>query len=111
MRVMKQRRHKPQRVHLHAYERLRSICAEIQKDRCPKLADLARLIERDQRTVQRNLEVLRNDFQAPLVYDHARRGFRFSDTSWRLPPIKLTEGELISFFAAERLLRASGCNL
>src|SRR6266446_1693923 len=44
----------PNRVHLHAYERLNRICAEIQRGGYPKKADLARLIERDPRTVQRD---------------------------------------------------------
>lgn len=95
----------PQRVHLHAYERLNRLCAEIQRGRYPTKADLARIIERSARTVQNDLRALVNDFDAPLAFDREKNGFYFTDPVWRLPPIKLTEGELVSFFAAERILR------
>jgi predicted DNA-binding transcriptional regulator YafY len=94
----------PQRVHLHAYERLRSICAEIQRGRYPTKADLARIVERHPRTIQRDLEALVNRFDAPLEFDQKKNGFYFTDPAWRLPPVALTEGELINFFAAERIL-------
>src|SRR5438309_9836706 len=93
------------RVHVHAYERLSRLAVELQKDRCPGISTLARIVERTPRTVQRDLEALRYRFEAPLVFDHSRRGYRFTDPAWRFPEVKLTEGELIAFFAAERILR------
>jgi predicted DNA-binding transcriptional regulator YafY len=105
---MKAHRSSPQRVHLHAYERLSSICAEIQRGRYPTKADLARIVERHPRTVQRDLEALVNRFGAPLEFDREKKGFYFTDPAWQFPQIILTEGELISFFAAERILRRLG---
>jgi predicted DNA-binding transcriptional regulator YafY len=105
---MKSHKPAPQRVHLHAYERLRSICAEIQRGRYPTKADLARIIERHPRTVQRDLEALVNRFDAPLEFNREKNGFYFTDSAWQFPQIILTEGELISFFAAERILRRLG---
>lgn len=96
------------RVHVHAYERLSRLVVEIQKDRCPSVSALARIVERTPRTVQRDLEALRYRFNAPLVFDRSRRGYRFTDPSWRFPEVKLSEGELIAFFAAERILRRLG---
>jgi predicted DNA-binding transcriptional regulator YafY len=98
----------PARIHVHALHHLAKICAEIQRGRYPKKRDLARLVERDERTIQRYLERLRDDFDAPLEFDRSRNGFYFTDPAWRLPEITLTEGELISFFAAERILRRLG---
>ncbi|MGQ4808077.1 hypothetical protein NKDENANG_01444 [Candidatus Entotheonellaceae bacterium PAL068K] len=96
------------RVHRHAYERLSRICLEIQRGRYPTKAELARLVERTPRTVQNDLRALRNDFEAPLAFDHSQNGFYFTDPAWRLPPLAITEGELIGFFAAERMLRRLG---
>jgi predicted DNA-binding transcriptional regulator YafY len=98
----------PQRVHLHAYERLSRLCAEIQRGRYPTKADLAHVVERSARTVQNDLRALVNDFGAPLEFDLVKNGWYFTDPAWRLPSISLTEGELISFFAAERILRRLG---
>jgi predicted DNA-binding transcriptional regulator YafY len=105
---MKAKSHTPPRVHLHAYERLRDLCLEIQRGRYPKKADLARIVERHARTVQRDLEALVTRFDAPLEFDREKKGFYFTDPAWRLPEISLTEGELIGFFAAERILRRLG---
>ncbi len=108
--MLKMKSHKPspQRVHLHAYERLRQICAEIQRGRYPTKADLARIVERHPRTVQRDLEALVNRFDAPLEFNREKKGFYFTDPAWQFPQIILTEGELVSFFTAERILRRLG---
>jgi predicted DNA-binding transcriptional regulator YafY len=98
----------PARIHVHALHHLAKICAEIQRGRYPKKRDLARIVERDERTIQRYLERLRDDFDAPLEFDRERRRLYFTDPAWRLPEITLTEGELISFHAAERILRRLG---
>lgn len=98
----------PRRVHLYAYEQLSRVCAEIQRGRYPTKTDLARVVERHPRTVQRILAALVNDFDAPLEFDPKKNGFYFADPAWRLPRVALTEGELINFFAAERVLRRLG---
>jgi predicted DNA-binding transcriptional regulator YafY len=69
---------------------------------------LAHAVERSPRTVQNDLRALVNDFGAPLAFDPVKHGWYFTDPAWRLPSIVLTEGELISFFAAERMLRRLG---
>jgi predicted DNA-binding transcriptional regulator YafY len=101
---------KPQRVHLHAYERLREICVEIQMGRYPNKVDLSKKIERHPRTIQRDLDALRIRFDAPLKFDRRRNGFYFTDPDWRMPSIKLSQGEVISFFIADRILRRLGAS-
>src|SRR5262245_192932 len=100
----------PQRVHLHAYERLRRLCAEMQRGRYPTKKALAALVERSERTIQNDLRALVNDFDAPLAFDPVKNGWYFTDPAWRLPSIALTQGELIGFFAAERMLRRLGAS-
>ncbi len=96
------------RIHLEAYFRLQKLTAEIQRGHFPNKNDLAQVIERTTRTVGRDLRALVDDFDAPLAFDRARNGFYFTDPEWRLKAIQLTEGELVSFFAAERILRRLG---
>src|SRR5712691_3215768 len=98
----------PQRVHLHAYERLSRLCAELQRGYYPTKARLAHVVERSPRTVQNYLKALINDFDAPLEFDRVKNGWYFTDPAWRLPSIAMTQGELISFFTAERMLRRLG---
>jgi predicted DNA-binding transcriptional regulator YafY len=105
---MKRRGPHTPRAHIHAYERLIRIVGEIQKNRRPSVSTLARIVERHPRTIQRDIEALRDQFDAPLAYDRERRGYYFTDSSWSFPDVKITEGELIAFFAAERILRRLG---
>jgi predicted DNA-binding transcriptional regulator YafY len=105
MRDMKTFKTSPQRVHLHAYNHLSKLCVEIQRGRYPNKADLARVVNRSTRAVQNYIRALRDDWQAPLEFDIKKNGFYFTDQAWRLPSIKLSQGELLSFFIAERMLR------
>lgn len=95
----------PRRVHMHALARLLRICDEIRRGRYPNKPRLAELVERDERTVQRDLAELTNVYGAPIEFDRQRNGFYFTDPDWRFRAVEITEGELLAFFAAERMLR------
>jgi predicted DNA-binding transcriptional regulator YafY len=82
----------------------------IQMGSYPNKLDLAEKIERHPRTVQRDLEALRIRFDAPLEFDRSKNGFYFTDPDWRMPPIKLSQGEVISFFIADRILQRLGAS-
>lgn len=95
------------RVHLRALSRLNRIHQEIVAGRCPTTSRLAELLERSERTVKRDLSELRNGFNAPLRYDRAKGGWRYRDPGWEFSA-RITEGDLLAFFAAEHALRAVG---
>lgn len=95
------------RVHLRASSRLNRIHQEIVTGRCPTTGRLAELLERSERTVKRELRELRNGFNAPLHYDRAAKGWRYRDPGWEFQA-RITEGDLLAFFAAEHALRAVG---
>lgn len=96
------------RVHLRAQSRLKQIDEEISSGRCPSTRTLARRLERSERTVKRDLSFMRDQLGAPLVYDAARRGWRYTVPGWALPPYHFDEGELLAFLTAAEVLRATG---
>jgi predicted DNA-binding transcriptional regulator YafY len=96
------------RVHTRAVARLKLIHEEISAGRYPTVRSLAKLLERSERTVKRDLSVLRDQLNAPLVFDRAHHGFRYREPGWILPPYNFDEGELLAFFTAEHALRATG---
>jgi len=106
----KQTKHAPQsqRVYWGALLRLKKIRAELRPGFYPNRAQLAAATGYKIRSVQRDLDFLRNQYQAPIEYDRIHRGYFLTDPNWRLPEVPLTEGELISFFVAEQLLRQLG---
>jgi predicted DNA-binding transcriptional regulator YafY len=96
------------RAHLRAQQRLILIHEEISRGKFPNSATLARQLEISTRTAKRALEFLRVELNAPLKYEPGRRGYRYLNPGWQLPPVTLTEGDLLAFFIAENALRAIG---
>lgn len=69
---------------------------------CPSVASLATDLEVSERTIQRDIEQLRNLY-APLVYDRTRNGYRY-EGEYSLPRLQLTAGELAVLLIGQRLL-------
>lgn len=67
---------------------------------CPTLAEH---LETTVRTVERDIERLRDLFGAPLEYDRTRKGYHYT-APFDLPPMRLREGEAIALFLGQKLL-------
>ncbi|MCC6446495.1 MAG: WYL domain-containing protein [Armatimonadetes bacterium] len=86
-------------------ERLIWLDAQIQAGRYPQIRDLCESGEVTERTAYRDIEFWRNALQIPLVFDRRHNGYTYSDKSFALPAILMTEGEMLAFFVAEKVLR------
>ena len=53
-------------------------------------SDFIKEFEVSRRTVARDLDLLRDEERAPLVYDDARHGFRLTDETYTLPPVRIS---------------------
>lgn len=71
----------------------------------PNASTLARQLEVNTRTVHRDLEFLRDSLGAPLEFSHDHNGYYYRDPDFALPVLRLSEGELIALFLAERLMQ------
>jgi predicted DNA-binding transcriptional regulator YafY len=96
------------RLHLRLLARLQQIHEAISAGRCPSICELTRNTGLSERTIKRDLKALRDTFQAPLVYDRQRRGYRYENPGWELPPVRFTEGELLAFFTAHHIMKTLG---
>ena len=70
----------------------------------PNSTDFMREFEVSRRTVARDLDFLRDEERAPLAYDDARHGFRLTDETYTLPPVRISRKEAFSFGLARKLL-------
>ena len=61
---------------------------------------LATEFEVSARTIHRDLDVLRDDFHAPIEFDSSRRTFVLTEDEWQLRPVQLTESELFHLVVA-----------
>ena len=67
-------------------------------------SDFMKEFEVSRRTVARDLDFLRDEERAPLEYDDARHGFRLTDETYTLPPVRISRKEAFSFGLARKLL-------
>ena len=70
----------------------------------PNSSDFMEEFEVSRRTVARDLDFLRDEERAPLAYDDARHGFRLTDETYTLPPVRISRKEAFSFGLARKLL-------
>jgi predicted DNA-binding transcriptional regulator YafY len=87
------------------YERIVWFDREVREGKYPNAVHLSEKFEISIRTAYRDIEFLKYNFDAPLAYDATRRGFYYTDKNFVLPAILLTEGELLSLFVGEKVLR------
>jgi predicted DNA-binding transcriptional regulator YafY len=70
----------------------------------PNSSDFMKEFEVSRRTVARDLDFLRDEERAPLAYDDAHHGFRLTDETYTLPPVRISRKEAFSFGLARKLL-------
>jgi predicted DNA-binding transcriptional regulator YafY len=65
----------------------------------------ARDLEVDPRTIRRDIEFMRDEHHAPIAFDRARRGYHYTEQTYRLPLLKMSRGTLLALYLSERLMR------
>jgi predicted DNA-binding transcriptional regulator YafY len=88
-----------------ALVRLAVIDQQLRSGRWPNASSLARDLEVTARTVHRDFDFLRENFDAPLTFDPQHNGYFYSDPDFRLPYLSVSEGEYLALFLAERLVQ------
>jgi predicted DNA-binding transcriptional regulator YafY len=66
--------------------RLLTIDAAIGNGSCPTATALALQLEVSPRTIYRDIDLLRDQLHAPLVFDPRRNGYRYTEPNYRCPP-------------------------
>ncbi len=88
------------------YRRLLFIDREIRRGRYPNCRSLAEAWEVSSKTIQRDIDYLRYELNAPVGYDATRFGFCYTEPNYRLPAISISESDLFAVCVAEQALRA-----
>lgn len=85
------------------YERFLWFDNHVRNNQYPNAAKMAGHFEISQKTAQRNIEFMSERLKAPLTYIPKERGYMYSDNTWNLPGLWLSEDELISLVLSYRL--------
>ncbi len=79
-------------------ERIMAIDRSIRDDEYPNADRLAKKLEVSRRVIFNDREFMINRLGAPMEFNRARGGWYYTDKTWVLPGMIITEGELLAFF-------------
>ena len=77
----------------------------IRRKEYPNCGDFAREWEVSRKTIQRDVDYMRDLLGAPLEFDPVRRGYRYTQQNWFMPAIQMTEGELLGIMIGVRAMQ------
>lgn len=88
------------------FPRLLELDRQIRAGDYPNCLKFAAYYEVSQKTIQRDVDFLRDQMNAPIEYDRERQGFYYKDKNWFLPALSLSEGDLFVLLVATKALDA-----
>lgn len=91
-------KYKPQHARLLFIDRM------IREKRYPNRSSLADEWETSCKTIQRDLDYMRYELDAPIEYSAKRRGYYYTEEQYQLPAIHIRESDLFAIYLADKLL-------
>jgi predicted DNA-binding transcriptional regulator YafY len=85
------------------YERFIWFHCQVKAGRFPNAKHFAENFELSGRTAQRDIEFIRDRLNAPLEYNHLHRGYCYTDDSYELPALWISESNILALSLAVRL--------
>jgi len=85
-------------------DRMQQIFTAIKSGEFPNRHRLAADIEVTTKTIQRDLDFMRERLRLPIAYDQDGGGYRFTQPISSFPMVELTEAELVSVFIGQKAL-------
>lgn len=85
-------------------ERMMQIHAELKSGRFPNCRKLADALEVSSKTIQRDIDFMRDRLALPIDYDPLRFGFYYTEAVTSFPNIEVSEGEVAALFVAQKAL-------
>ena len=86
---------------LERMQRLHDLLSTQQVVNCQKLG---REFEVSYKTIQRDLDFMRDRLNLPLEYDPTRYTFRYTEAVEAFPLLQVSEGEILALFVAQKVL-------
>lgn len=86
------------------YERMSYIHDELKNCRYPNCSRVARQFEVSTKTIQRDIDFMRDRMGLPIEYDQEHMGFRYTKAVENLPMATISEGELVALLVAQKAI-------
>jgi predicted DNA-binding transcriptional regulator YafY len=76
--------------------RLQAIDQALQAWKRPTDKPLAKDLEVGSRTIRHDLELMWDEHHAPIAFDRAQPGYHYTEPTYRLPLLQMSQGELLA---------------
>ena len=86
------------------HSRLLFIDQELSSGSYPNCSQLAEAYEVSAKTIQRDIDYMRFQLDAPIEYSAKYRGYHYSEPNYKLPAISVKESDLFAIYIAEKIL-------
>jgi len=86
------------------HSRLLFIDRKVGEGRYPNCSSLAEEWEVSSKTIQRDLEYMRYQLDAPIEYSAKHRGYYYTEENFNLPALSMKESDLFGMYLSEKLL-------
>jgi len=77
---------------------------QLRAGRFPNCRTLADKLEVSTKTIQRDIEFMRDQLGLPIEYDQLHFGFIYTEPVTSFPSIEVSEGEVVALFVAQKAL-------
>ncbi len=85
-------------------ERLLALDQLLRNNKYPNCTSFAEEWETSTKTVQRDIDYLKDRMGAPIEYDALKRGYYYSEPTFMLPAVQMNEGELAALLMGSKAL-------
>jgi len=86
------------------HSRLLFIDRKIREGQHPNCSSMAEEWEVSRKTIQRDLDYMRYQLDAPVEYSAKHRGYFYTEEQYKLPAMNIRESDLFGVYLAEKLL-------
>src|SRR6476646_9333371 len=84
--------------------RMMQLHAQLQARKFPNCRKLAHELEVSTKTIQRDIDFMRDQLGLPIEYDQLHFGFIYTEPVTSFPNIEVSEGEVVALFVAQKVL-------
>ena len=76
----------------------------IREGNYPNNRNIGEKLEVSRKTIQRDIDFLRYMKDAPIAYDKSKKGYYYTEKSYKLPAINIKEGDLFAVYIASKVV-------
>jgi proteasome accessory factor B len=82
--------------------RMKRLFDLLKKEQFPNCQKLAADLEVSAKTIQRDIEVMRDQLGLPIAYEAQEHGYHFTEDVHDFPTVQVTQGELLALLVAQK---------